>query len=120
VDCCNDPPKKRVVDPPCGVTEGYFRGVLHCSWRGKTPGRRLNSNFSKKKREKIEKKKFPNFSFPIAIFPKSLVRKISKKKLVSTNHAKPPGTVQCKQSFCSAEKTPDLLCLRFVVSGLRI
>jgi len=86
---------------------------------GKRRGDASTMHFSKKK-EGENRKKFPNFSFPIAIFPKSLVRKISKKKLVSTNHAKPPGTVQCKQSFCSAEKTPDLLCLRFVVSGLRI
>jgi len=44
------------IDLPCGVTEGYFRGVLHCFGRGKTPGRPCEISVSKKNRVKIEKK----------------------------------------------------------------
>jgi len=43
-------------DPPCGVTEGYFRGVWHCFGRGKTPGRRCKNCISKKKGFKSKKK----------------------------------------------------------------
>jgi len=30
--------KIHAVDPPCSVIDLYFRGILHCLERGKTPG----------------------------------------------------------------------------------